>query len=122
MFSNPSLRVRGDAPAPVVTQVLDYQRYLEKNKDDILSAYRAACKLLIPIRKAQGITVDPLLKEVANDAPLHLVTQPRVLVFRTSEDSGMIDKDWEPHREKLFEHGITVEVVAAKSQPGPHTT
>jgi hypothetical protein len=112
LFSNTaSLRIRGNAPAPVVTQVLDYQRYLDKNKDDIRCAYRKACKLLIQIRTAQKIKVDPLLEVVAKGAPLNLITQPRVLVFRTSEDSSMSSERWEPHRKKLFEHGIAVEVV-----------
>jgi hypothetical protein len=113
LFSNKELRKEGDAPAPVVTQVLDYRDYLEKNKDHIRTAYQTACKLLIPIRKDQGITVDRLLHDVAEGVSLHLVTQPRVLVFRTSENPG----NWEEHRVKLFEHGIAVEVVDLRDLP-----
>jgi len=108
-----SLRKSGEDDAPVVTQVLDYKRYLEKNKDDIRSAYRKACKLLIPIRKAQGAKVDSLLEDVAGGASLNLVTLPRVLIFRTGQVSPRSAVAWAPHREKIVRHGIAVEEVDA---------
>jgi hypothetical protein len=112
LFDNTSsLRISGAAPPPVVTQVLAYKDYLETHKDNVGAACQTACKLLIPIRSAQKIKVDPLIEDVAEGVPLNLVAQPRVLVFRTRESRRMSLEHWERHRVKLFEHGIAVEVV-----------
>ena len=117
LFSNKGLRVADDnKDAEVVKQMMRYKDYLEEHSDKICSAYQTACKLLIQIRRAQGVEIDPLLEMVAKGTPINLITVPRLVVFKTKRDEPKSQKVWEKHRAKIQERGIVVEEAVCKSE------
>jgi hypothetical protein len=117
LFSNKVLRVADDnKDAEVVKQVMRYKDYLEEHSDKICSAYQTACKLLIQIRRAQRVEIDPLLEMVAKDTPINLITVPRLVVFKTKRDEPKSQKAWEKHRAKIQKRGIVVEEAVCKSE------
>ncbi|MFZ2156449.1 MAG: hypothetical protein WAV72_10050 [Bradyrhizobium sp.] len=106
LFSNTSsLRAdpRTGNPAKIFKQIDDYANYIRLNEPAIREAYHQACKYLIAIRSLQGVPVDRLLLDAAeNVGRITVEHEPRLLIFRTNKDKAMRDADWEPHRQSLI--------------------
>jgi hypothetical protein len=108
LFSNKS-SLRADPargkPAKIFKQIDDYEKYITLHEQSIRGAYHQACKYLITIRTAQGVSVDRLLRDAADDVErIALLKRPRLLIFRTVKDSNMREENWEPHYQNLLKN------------------
>lgn len=106
-FFNGALRSKGENPT--ITQILKYRDYLETHRIPICDAYRQACKQLVEIRSHQGITIHPLLSDVADGTlALSLRAMPYLLIFRSSPIPAESEKAWEQHAELFGQQGIEI--------------
>jgi hypothetical protein len=106
LFSN-TASLRADPtsgkPAKIFKQIDDYEKYITLHEKSIRGAYHQACRYLITIRTAQGVPVDRLLIDAADNVErITLVKRPRLLIFRTAKDRTMREANWDTHHQALL--------------------
>jgi hypothetical protein len=114
LFSNTkSLRADPESgkPAKIFQQIEEYEEYIGLHERAIREAYHQACKYLITIRTLQGVPVDRLLCDAAENVErISVERRPRLLIFRTHKDKAMHNSDWVPHHQILKRH-LDCEIV-----------
>jgi len=88
LASDVRIRKKTDGKVEVVSQIKNYDEFLEANRGDVHEAYVDVCKTLMELKRGGSkIAVPTLAKEVA-DAPetLEIDTSVRLLVFGYDKD------------------------------------
>ena len=101
LFSNSSLRAKNFQPK-VLEQLDRYEAWITSDNriTEIINAYRETCRLLIGLRKMQGVPVDELIVEASMDGSnLQVDPRPRLIVF--GYDGSKCDLHWLPHQAVL---------------------
>lgn len=118
LYSDARLRSNGDSPE-IKKQLKLYKEYCsdEQNRIDIIESYKRTCRVLVDLAdmaKASGNPATPLDSAIIavsdGSAELAIDPMPRLLVFDGVKDKKAIARvsGWEPHRDKLTKHGITI--------------
>ncbi len=112
--SDTRLRSNGGEPE-VVAQLKNYSRFLEDHSEQIVEAYRNACKALVDLRAPiQTIKTDDLIQGAAcGKLRIKVDTKPRLVVFEFDAAQKGGDAFKKRHA-ALMEFGI---VVRAKGNP-----
>lgn len=78
LFSNPGLKARNLRPE-VLEQLDRYERWLTSanRMEEVANAYREACRLLIELRRMQGVPVDKLVEDASKTIRISRLTQGR---------------------------------------------
>jgi len=76
LYENGEIRAEGDAEPPVLGQVRQYRKLVEKHRDEMINSYREVAKNLIEIAALAGSkrNVGDLIKEVAGGTPFTIDT------------------------------------------------
>jgi len=111
LFSNSSLRARSHIPE-VLAQLKRYETWINNDdrKEQIVSAYRNACKILIKLngiryRKA-GKDVHRFIEQAAAKTAMEIDPKPRLIIFEFDYDPKRQCGAWTGQEEDLRQGGI----------------
>lgn len=118
LYSDTRLRSNGDFPK-IKSQLEIYRKYCsdEHNRIDIIDSYKRSCRVLVELADManscgnSSSPLDPAIFAVSDgSAELAIDPMPRLLIFDGMKDKEPIARvsGWEPHRDKLTKHGITI--------------
>lgn len=118
LYSDTRLRSNDDFPK-IRSQLEIYRKYCsgEKNRSDIIESYKKTCRVLVELADMANscgnsfFPLDPAIIAVSNgSAELAIDPMPRLLIFDGMKDGEPLARvsGWEPHRDKLAKHGITI--------------
>ncbi len=117
-YVNADLWTRGDVKPPVVGQVKEYERLIEKYKEDILASYKRVAKNFVSIAEMAGRSdlLCPLIKRVGQDEDIHLEAGVGLVIFGFNQP----ERESKRHRRMLrkLEEAAGLLVVAKGNAAG----
>lgn len=104
LFDNGSLRSR--SKPKILEQLKRYENWIgsKGRRDQVIEAYRRACRLLIEVDKMRGAKSHPCVVQAAEDgSKLQVDAKPRIIVFGCTKDQIGSNSSWKEgkHQEKL---------------------
>ncbi|MGU3539675.1 hypothetical protein [Methylobacterium sp. A54F] len=109
LFANPELRA-DDLKPRVLGQLRRYRDYVSApdRHAEVIAAYRNACTVLAEISAMRGTEPAPLVRAVAEDTPLSLDPEPRLVVFGHETAQVVPGSSWDRHAAAFRDGGIAL--------------
>ncbi|GJE48420.1 hypothetical protein GOFOIKOB_1449 [Methylobacterium tardum] len=113
LFTNPELRA-DDLKPRVMGQLQRYRDYVTApdRRSEVIAAYGNARKVLAEIAVMRGSEPAPLVRAVADGAPLALDPAPRLVVFGHQAAQVAPGSSWQSHADALRDGGIALVLAA----------
>ena len=106
LYSNKEIRAEGNTEAPVVRQVREYRKLLEKHRGEVAKSYQVVAHNLVEIARwvSPHRAVGELVQQVAGGKPFQIDDPPIVglIIYGFDNDQkGSRSKGWKTHIGKL---------------------
>jgi hypothetical protein len=113
LFFNPELRAN-DLKPRVLGQLQRYCDYVTApdRRAEVIAAYQNACMVLAEIAAMRGSEPAPLVRAVADGAPLALDPAPRLVVFGHKAEQVAAGSSWQRHADALRDGGVALVLAA----------